>query len=301
MPTLPFHVRGLLPLCRLVYNLSGRTRVADNVERRTETLADMPILVFTPRGPRSGAAVLWIHGGGHVVGLPEHVNRRASRIAAQTGALVFVPKYRLAPKHPYPADLDDCARCWHWILANAAALDLDPRRIAVAGNSAGGGLAAGLVNRLFDCGGIQPAAQVLLYPMLDDRTAADRSLDALRHFIWPNSSNRAAWQMYLAREPGAPDVPEYAAPARRSDLHGLPPTWIGLCELDLFAQENVTYAERLQAAGVDCQLYSVAGVPHAFDDIAPALAITDRFVRATNEFLLKHLGSGGGQDEAIHT
>ena len=134
------------------------------------------------------------------------------------------------PEHPYPAALDAHA-AWTWLRGHAAA-----ERIVVGGQSAGGGLAAALVQRLYD-EGERPRAQWLFCPMLDDRTAARRGLDDAGHRVWDNRLNRFGWRAYLGTEPGAPGVPPYAVPARRDDVAGLPDTWIGVGDIDLFHDE----------------------------------------------------------------
>ncbi|BEL05946.1 hypothetical protein Q0Z83_041370 [Actinoplanes sichuanensis] len=152
--------------------------------------------------------------------------------------------------------------------ANAAALGVDPARIAAGGESAGGGIAASLVQRLHDAGGRQPVAQWLFAPMLDDRTAGRTELDELDHFVWNNNSNRFGWSSYLGRPAGAAEVPAYAVPARRSDLTGLAPAWLYTGDIELFHDEIVEYAARLRDAGVDTVLTIVPGGAHGFENWA---------------------------------
>ncbi|CAN0506825.1 unnamed protein product, partial [Phaeothamnion confervicola] len=167
--------------------------------------------------------------------------------------------YRLAPEHPFPLPSDDCLAAWHWLQNSAASLGIDPARVAIGGASAGGGLAAGLAQRIHDTGGIQPIAQWLMAPMLDDRTAACRELDDIKHPVWTNRMNRAAWRSYLDREPGAEDLPAYAAPGRRGDLTGLPPTFIGVGDIDLFYEEGRRYADGLRQHGVAVAFETIRG------------------------------------------
>ena len=128
------------------------------------------------------------------------------QICRTLGLTVVSVDYRLAPEHPFPVPSDDCLAGWHWLQRHAASLGVDPHRVALGGASAGGGLAAGLAKRLLDAGGVQPIAQLLLAPMIDDRTAARRDLDAVKHFVWNNRMNRSAWRAYLGREPGSDGV-----------------------------------------------------------------------------------------------
>jgi acetyl esterase/lipase len=247
-------------------------------------------LVYRPDSAPTGPAVVWIHGGGFVIGSVRQDHRMCAEITSELGITVVSAEYRLAPENPYPAALDDVAAVWSWTLAHAAALGVDPERIVIAGESAGGGLAASLVQRLTDAPGIQPVAQLLFCPMLDDRTAADRSLDAVDHFVWNNTANLFGWQSYLGRDPGSDDVPPYAAAARRDDLAGLPRTWISVGDLDLFHDENVAYAERLRNAGVDVALEVVPGAPHAFENTAGTVPSVRAFKRRAWQWLASAVG-----------
>ena len=213
----------------------------------------------------------------------------ASEFADRLGVVVAAPSYRLAPKNPYPADLEDCRTAWEWLSSGTELEGLDDR-LAVVGNSAGAGLATALVQQLRDGDRPLPRAQVLFYPMLDDRTATQRELDGSGHFIWSNAANRTAWSAYLnPLEPGHPDVPVYAAPGRASSLEGLPPTWIGAGDLDLFWNEIVDYADRLEAAGVEREFVRVAGAPHAFEAIVPNAEVSRTFVSSAAQFLSTRL------------
>lgn len=250
--------------------------------RTTEGVA---LRVYTPTGARTGAALLWIHGGGLVIGSAAQDDPFCAETARALGIVVVSLDYRLASEHPFPAPVDDCHAAWTWLQGSAAQLQIDPLRVAVGGQSAGGGLAAGLVQRIHDAGGAQPAAQWLFCPMLDDRTAARTHLDAIRHRIWDNRRNRIGWRAYLGAEPGVETLPEYAAPARRNDLHGLPPTWMGVGDIDIFFEEDRTYAARLNAAGVACSLEVVPGAPHGFEVIAARTKLAQSYLARGREWL----------------
>ena len=155
----------------------------------------------------------------------------------------------------------------------------------MGGQSAGGGLAASLAQRLRDEAGVQPLAQWLFSPMLDDRTAARRELDALQQGVWDNRRNRAGWRAYLGTEPGAAHVPAYAVPARRPDLRGLPPTWIGVGDTELFFDEDQAYASRLLAAGVACTLVVIPGAYHGFEAIARDTALVQAYLNRSRAWL----------------
>ena len=245
--------------------------------------------LYIPAVRRSRAALLWIHGGGYIIGAAVQDDRMCAATALALGAPVISVEYRLAPKHRFPAALDDCHAVWTWLQASAASLDIDPARIAIGGESAGGGLAACLVQRIHDAPGPKAAAQWLFCPMLDDRTAADRDLDAVRHFVWDNTSNLFAWGSYLGRPAGAGEAPPYAVAARRTDLAGLPPAWIGVGEIDLFFREDHAYAERLRAAGVETEFKAVPAAPHAIEAWAPEAPLSKALVAEAHAWLAERL------------
>lgn len=211
-----------------------------------------------PNGSGPGPALLWIHGGGYVIGTPAQDDANCRRLARELGATVAAVRYKLAPEYPYPASLEDCYSALAWLHGLPA---VDPSRVAIGGASAGGGLAASLAQYAHDRGEVPVAAQLLVYPMLDDRSG-DGPDDA-RHRMWSRSSNRYGWRCYL----GDAD-PDVAVPARRADLSGLPQAWIGVGTFDLFHDEDVEYADRLRAAGVPCELEVIEGAFHGFDGIA---------------------------------
>jgi acetyl esterase/lipase len=292
-PVLPFVSwtisRRMLPLYRLQFRLRTPSVRGVTVTKRHVGDTAIPVLVTTPiEGGRPRPAVLWMHGGGYVIGSPEVEAMGSSRLARDLGVVVVSPDYRLAPEHPFPAALDDCMTTLVWMRANAEELGIDPDRIAVVGASAGGGLAAAVAQRGHD-EGIALRAQVLVYPMLDDR-AVLRDDDAGRgRFLWTPANNRFGWTSYLGREPRMSDAPEYAAPARRTNLTGLPPAWVGVGDLDLFYDENVDYAEKLRASGVPCELVTVPGMYHGADGLAPKARSMQDFRRGMTEHLQTYL------------
>jgi len=241
--------------------------------------------LYRPAARRTDAALLWIHGGGLVLGGAIQDDRLCGSTARELGLIVLSVEYRLAPEHPYPAALDDCHAGWMWLQENAANLGVDPARVVIGGQSAGGGLAAALVQRLHDSLGTQPLAQWLFCPMLDDRTAARSELDAVKHRIWSNKANRYGWRVYLGAEPGVATLPSYAVPARRMDLSGLPPAWIGVGDIDLFHDEDRDYAQRMRDAGVATTFHVVPGAPHGFESWAPKTAISRGHVAAAQSWL----------------
>jgi acetyl esterase/lipase len=300
---LPFHWRWALPLWRLAIR-AARTSAGPGVEVREHADAGVRVRVYRPLGDASGAALLWLHGGGLIVGAPPMDDGRCGTFVRELGLTVLSVDYRLAPEHPFPAALDDAHAVWTWLQEAAAGFGVDPVRVAVGGASAGGGLAACLAQRLRDeaaaqaavqpaaQAAVQPAVQLLVYPMLDDRTAAQRELDDGGHLVWHNRSNRTGWSAYLGGAPGAPEAPAYAAAARCADLRGLPPAWIGVGDLDLFWGEDRAYAERLEAAGVAVELVEIAGAPHGFDTMAPDVPLARAFAAHQHAFLRERLATG---------
>jgi acetyl esterase/lipase len=290
LPAIPFHRRWALPFVRWATGLA-RPVPRSGVDVADHAAAGVPVRVYRPRAGASGGALLWLHGGGLIVGRPAMDDGRCVAWARDLGLVVVSVDYRLAPEHPFPAALDDAHAAWAWLQGAADGLGVDPARVSVGGASAGGGLAACLAQRLRDAGGPRPAAQLLVYPMLDDRTAARRELDGAGHRVWTNRSNRAGWSAFLGREPGAPDVPDHAVAARAADLGDLPPAWIGVGALDLFLDEDRAYAARLAAAGVASELVEVPGAPHGFDALAPDVPVARTFMARQTEFLRIHVGS----------
>jgi acetyl esterase/lipase len=219
-------------------------------------------------------ALLWIHGGGYVIGTAAQDDGICRRLARNLGIVVAAAEYRLAPEHRFPVPLHDCYDALTWLTGQP---EVDPTRVAVGGASAGGGLAAALALLAHRRGEVQLAFQLLSYPMLDDRTATRSDIDERRLRLWNNKANRFAWQSYTGYPPGSDEVSELAAPARCDDLSGLPPAWIGVGTLDLFYKEDVAYAERLREAGVKCELEEVAGAFHGFDSVQPKAGVTQAF------------------------
>jgi len=272
--------RALLPL--MLPKVKSSTGVT--IES-AKTPGGVKLRVYTPAGNKTRPAMLYIHGGGMMIGSPAMDDALLSTTASELDIVIVSPDYKLAPENPYPAAVDDCHSTWTWLLENAAARQIDRQRMAVGGESAGGGLAAGLVLRLHDEGGVQPLAQWLFCPMLDDRTALNRSLDAVDHFVWNNKMNLVGWKSYLGNKLGTDEVPDYAAPARRSVFHGLPKTWIGVGDVELFFEEDKAYADKLSSAGVACKLEIVHGAPHAFEGLAPDSQLAKDYLASAKSWL----------------
>jgi len=263
-----------LRLIRMLGALTGLGSDPENVELAETGAGAVRVHRPTSGGEEALPAVLWLHGGGFLIGSPKQDDALCRQIADELRAIVVAPVYRLAPEHVFPAALDDAYAALTWL---AKRDDVDESRIAVAGASAGGGLASQVALRARDLGEIQIAAQILVYPMLDDRTVLRTDLDESGFRLWDNRSNRIGWSSYLGHEAGAAEASKGAVPSRNEDLRGLPPAWIGVGDLDLFRDEDLAYADRLRSADVPCETIVVDGVFHGFDGIVQDSAATKRF------------------------
>lgn len=257
-----------LPAIRALSRLGDLSK-AHNVEVRSLNSGGR-VRIFQPAGVANAPALVWMHGGGYVMGTARQDDARCRRFSESLGAIVLSVDYRLAPEHPYPAALTDCYEAF--TLAHELT-DVDANRIAIGGASAGGGLAAQLALLIRDRGDATPVLQLLAYPMIDDRTGSDVVPDDSHVRMWNNKSNRFGWHSYLA---GAD--PSVVAPARREDLTAVAPVWIGVGTRDLFFEENLTFANRIQAAGVDCEVDQVPGAFHGFDLVASRASVTREFI-----------------------
>ena len=216
--------------------------------------------------------VYYIHGGGMVLGDVAGEDAAARRICEEVGAVVVSVEYRLAPEHPYPAPVEDCYAGLVWMAANAADLGVDAGRIAVYGASAGGGLTLAVVLLARDRSGPAIRFQMPIYPMIDDRNVTASSHEITDIGIWDRAGNVEAWGWYLGGNP----ADSYAAPTRMDDLTGLPPAFIDVGTVDLFRDEDITFAMRLMAAGVPTELHVSPGAYHASELFAPDAALSHR-------------------------
>ncbi|MDG0979002.1 MAG: alpha/beta hydrolase [Halieaceae bacterium] len=229
---------------------------------------ELKLVIYEPteRSDEALSVIYHIHGGGMVMGTAEMMEVRNKLLVDKLGVAVVSVDYRLAPEHAHPIPVEDCYAGYQWTLANAEARRFDASRIVSMGESAGGGLAAALGLLLRDRGDRSLLGQYLIYPMLDDRTAATvEPAPPVGEFIWTRASNRFGWRALLGHEPGADGVSPYAAPARASDLSGLPTTFMYTGALDLFMEEDLEYAKRLLCAGVPTELHVYPGAIHAFE------------------------------------
>jgi acetyl esterase/lipase len=219
-------------------------------------------------------SLYWIHGGGMIVGSRDMDDALLVRSAVALGIVIVSVEYRLAPEHPDPAPVEDCYAGLVWTAAHASECGIDRDRMAIGGPSAGGGLAAGAALLARDRGGPQLAFQLLMEPMLDDRSITPSSTQYDGTTLWDRSDNVRGWSALLGDRMAGDSVSPYASPARATDLSGLPPTLIDVGEVDTFRDECVEYARRLFAAGVPTELHVYPGAFHGFDVIAPDSAIS---------------------------
>jgi len=211
-------------------------------------------------------AYLHIHGGGYVLGTADSSDLANRELAAALSCFIVSVDYRLAPETRAPGSVEDCYAALKWLHGTSAELHIDRSRIAIGGESAGGGLAAALALLTRDRGELPIRFQNLVYPMLDDRTAAlVKTNPYTGQHLWTQESNRFGWTALLGCAPGAVGVSPYAAPARAVDLRGLPPALITVGALDLFLEEDIDYATRLMQAGVPTELHVYPGAYHGFD------------------------------------
>jgi acetyl esterase/lipase len=251
-----------------------------------EGAPDVPVRVFRPESGGSGRpGVLDVHGGGFAIGsaaLDDAVN---VGIVREVGAVVVSVEYRLAPETPYPGPAEDCYAALRWLAGSAAELGVDPGRLAVLGDSAGGGLAATTALLARDRGGPALAMQALIEPELDDRLQTHSMVHGDDTPVWHRPNAIKSWEFYL----GGREADGYAAPARMADLSGLPPTYLTVNQLDPLRDEGLEYAQRLLQAGVATELHCWPGAFHGFV-LVPTAAITQRAVAALYGALARGLG-----------
>jgi acetyl esterase/lipase len=230
---------------------------------------DVAIYIVNAKPGTSRPAILHTHGGGYVIGSAESSVRGLQDLCLKLDCVIVSVEYRLAPETTYAGSVEDNYAGLKWLHTNAASIGVDPAKIAVMGESAGGGHAALLAIAARDRGEVPVCYQCLIYPMLDDRTGTSRKVPAhVGTLIWTPEQNYFGWESLLGTRPGKAKVPKGAVPARVADLKGLPPAFIGVGTLDLFHDEDVDYAQRLNAVGVNTELIVVPGAFHGFDGIS---------------------------------
>ena len=295
-PSLGFDLRDLAGSRTILKKLAERAIIRYTRSIAVEEFAithpeDSTTLNLKSFRPLTGStekpALLWIHGGGYVMGSAGDTDQTLAQIALETDCTVFSVDYRLAPEHAYPAALDDCFDCLLWLQKHANQLKIDPARIAIGGASAGAGLTAALALRARDEGTQQVLFQLLIYPMLDHRHRTPSSRAIQDPNLWNEQTNRLAWALYLGALTDHDEIPLYASASLAADLTNLPPAFVCVGDLDIFLDEDIDYAQRLLQAGVPTELHVYPGAIHGFDMLAPDAAISQRLRTDVNNALQK--------------
>ena len=263
-----FKTKLMKNLCRL---LRGKHSRKMKYKQEFITRADgskLRICIYTPLVQKENVpGLLWIHGGGYSIGIPEQDDAFILRFVEASGCVVVSPDYTLSLDKPYPAALDDCYASLLWLRDNGASYGMRPDQIFIGGNSAGGGLAASLSLYTRDKKEVSTAFQILLYPMLDDRpTESSKDNDAP---LWYSKVNDASWKLYLGDLYGTDRVPEYAVPARALNYTGLPPACSFVGAIEPFYSETAAYMENLKKSGIPVHFKIFKGCFHAFDQMCP--------------------------------
>ena len=255
-------------------------------------VGDVSVLVVDPKpDQKNRPAVIYMHGGGFILGHAETNLRLLQKSAQATGAYTVSVDYSLAPEARFPVALEQCYATLAWLHRNSARLGIDPTRIAVMGDSAGGLHAASLTIAARDRREFPIAYQCLIYPALDDRTGSTRQMPpSMGHFLATPAYIRFAWSSLLGMPAGSGSPPPGSVPARVKDLSGLPPAFIGVGSIDLFCDEDIVYARRLALAGVSTELFVVPGAYHGFDIVAPQAKLTAQFYNTWQNALRHGLG-----------
>lgn len=239
---------------------------------------EVMVRIYQPEArPDTLPALLWIHGGGYVLGRVQWDDLRAKGMVLALNCVVASVEYRLAPEHPFPAPLEDCYSALKWLADSADQFGINSARIAIGGASAGGGLAAGLGLLARDRAEVDVCYQLLIYPMIDDTNVEQAGPDVPDAPLWTRANNLVGWHSYLGEEPGSEGISAYAAAIRAEDVSGLPPTYIGVGTPDLFRDEDIAFAQRLMKAGVPTELHVYADGFHGFDGFAAESDAAQRF------------------------
>ncbi|MEU3600928.1 alpha/beta hydrolase [Streptomyces sp. NPDC006798] len=260
---------------------------------------DVPLVIARPAGLTGPRPLLYyLHGGGLIMGNARSVLPAVLRAwAAPLGLAVVSAEYRLAPRTRYPGPLEDCYAGLVHCAEHADRLGIDARRIVIGGKSAGGGLAAALALLTRDRGGPAPVGQLLLCPMLDDRGDTFSSHQMAGTDTWDRISAATAWQTYLGDRYGTPDLPPHAAPARATDLSGLPPAYLDVGSAETLRDEVVAYSQAVWRSGGGAELHVWPGACHGFDSLAPEAAISRDAREARLRWLRRVLTPGPDGDD----
>ncbi len=268
-------------LASMVTEPSTSISVEQRVVAGSRVSPDVEVYLINAHPGERRAGILHTHGGGFTASSARASVPGLQEVATALDCTIVSVEYRNAPETRYDGSLEDNYAALRWMHTHADEIGVDAARIALMGESGGGGHAALLAIAARDRGEIPLVFQALLYPMIDDRTGSSRPSPPHRGvFNWNDDANRFGWQCFLGEEPGTSRVPERAVPSRVSNLEGLPPAFIGVGALDIFVDENIEYARRLLEAGVAVELLVVPGAFHGFDMLARRAAVSKRFTAA---------------------
>ena len=254
---------------------------------------DITLLICLPsQADRPVPAIYHVHGGGLISGNRRSALHVAADLARSQGMAIVSVEYRLAPEHQHPAPVEDCYAGLSWLSDHANELGIDPDRLIVYGISGGCSPAAGVVLLARDRGAPSVFGQMLLTPMIDDRNDSASAIQMAGLGVWDRTANQTGWSALLGDRQGGPDVPIYAAPARATDLSGLPNTFIDVGSAETFRDEAVAYASRIWQSGGRAELHVWPGGFHGYDVFAPTAAISVSTVLARKDWLRRSLGGG---------
>ena len=271
------------------YEPTNPVDVRDTTVPGPSDAPDVPVRIYSPANRTEAVpGLVYIHGGGFVLGNLDMSDAHLLRLADELGVVIVSVDYRLAPEHPFPAPVEDCYAALKWTATKAGELGIDPQRLGIGGESAGGGLTAGTALLARDRGGPELCFQYLGIPELDDRLDTESMRDYVDTPLWNRPNAIFSWTSYLGTEPGGADVSPYAAPARATDLSGLPPAFVTTCQYDPLRDEGIEYARRLAHAGVPTELRHYPATFHGSSYIQSA-AITRRIFADEVEALRRGL------------
>jgi acetyl esterase/lipase len=269
-----------------------RVRVTKRSVPGPRNAPNIQVIVYRPENNESLLpGILHMHGGGFVLGNAEMNLGYCQKLASDTGCVVVSVDYRLAPETHFPAPLEDCYSVLLWMHINHSSLGLDPERLAITGESSGGGLAASLAHLIRDRKEVAIALQFLTYPMLDDRTGS--TLDPgpyAGEFGWTRATNQFAWSAALGEPAGSSDLRYKLVPARIENLKGLAPACLAVGALDLFVTETLRYAQRMMDQGITIELHVYPGALHGFD-LAQGTPLSMQFFDERRRVFKKFLGN----------
>jgi len=298
----PAYTADLIPALRQGYlaaappdealSRNGAFEVSERLVPGPDGAPDVSLTSCLPAGATAPTAAIYhIHGGGMIMGNNRLGTPELLEWAQELGAAVISVEYRLAPETPHPGPVEDCYAGLAWVAGHAEELGIDQDRIVVAGGSAGGGLAAAVALLARDRGGPALHAQMLMCPMLDDRNDTPSARQMAGLGIWDRTSNETGWTALLGAARGGPGVSPYAAPARATDLSGLPPAFIDVGSAETFRDEAVTYASRIWQAGGIAELHVWPGGFHGFAGLVPQAAVSRDAIAAQRSWLRRILAA----------